>query len=400
MNAPAFICTLDGPDHVYALVNERYQQLFGKRKIQDKPILVALPELEGQKFVGILDNIYKTGEIYVGVEEMIVLARDEHLAPEERYFNFSYQPMYDEDKQINAILVFGYEVTEQVNAKNKIQEIQQLHNWEMEERIQQRTLELRTANEDLVKMNKELESFTYISSHDLQEPLRKIQTFTKLIQEKEQANLSDKGKDYFQRMQNAAARMQQLITDLLAFSRLNTTERVFEKKDLQAIIAEVKNEFKEAIETQQATILVTGHCVIDVIPFQFRQLLHNLIGNALKFASRDRPLHITIKSMISKGAVLHESFPFTAEKLIPAINYCHISLADNGIGFDPEYKSRIFELFQRLNSKEEYAGTGIGLSIVKKIVENHYGLITATGELGKGAQFDIFIPVDSPKNDL
>ncbi|MDB5197197.1 MAG: sensor hybrid histidine kinase, partial [Flaviaesturariibacter sp.] len=164
MTAPGFVCTLAGPDHVYNLVNERYQSLFGKRPIQGKPIMVALPELAGQGFDTLLDKVYATGEPYLGIDIPITLARDEGLAPEERYFNFSYQPMYDDNQIIFSILVFGYEVTEQVVAKNKVIELQQKHATMLEEKVQLRTAELWDANkvllhknEELLKMNHELE---------------------------------------------------------------------------------------------------------------------------------------------------------------------------------------------------------------------------------------------------
>ena len=236
--------------------------------------------------------------------------------------------------------------------------------------------------------NKELLAFTYISSHDLQEPLRKIQTFVTIILENENENLSDKGKYNFQRMQLAAGRMQQLIDDLLAFSRINTTDHKFEKTDLNFIIEEVKNELRDTIQEKHATIEATEICDVNIIPFQFRQLMYNLISNALKFSKPDIPSHIIIKSNIVKGSEL-DSPDFSPEK-----KYCHITVTDNGIGFEPHFSERIFGVFQKLHSKEVYEGTGIGLAIVKKIVENHKGHITATGELNKGAAFDIYIPAD------
>ena len=235
-------------------------------------------------------------------------------------------------------------------------------------------------------MNTELESFAYVSSHDLQEPLRKIQTFATRILEREQQNLSENGKDYFQRMQEAAKRMQVLIDDLLAYSRATTRERKFEKTDLNAIVMQVKNELKEDIEQKQAIIEAEELCEADIIPFQFRQLLHNLVGNALKFSKPGIPPHIVLRSEVVSGGQLGIVAPSSPEQ------FCHISVADNGIGFDPKYAERIFEVFQRLHGREEYKGTGIGLAIVKKIVENHNGTITATGQLNKGATFDIYLP--------
>ena len=240
---------------------------------------------------------------------------------------------------------------------------------------------------ELVIANKELLSFSYVASHDLQEPLRKIKTFAGRILEKENQNLSDAGKFQFQRMLIAARRMQNLIEDLLAFSRLNTAERKFENTDLGLIVEEVKNEFKETIQEKHGTIIITKMCKATVIPFQFRQLMQNLIGNSLKFFHPEKPLRIIIKSHISLGKKLDN------EQLSPEKNYCHISVTDNGIGFDPKYKHQIFEVFERLHNKEEYQGTGIGLAIVKKIVDHHGGIITAFGRLNKGARFDMYLPV-------
>jgi signal transduction histidine kinase len=241
--------------------------------------------------------------------------------------------------------------------------------------------------EELVIINTELLAFNYISSHDLQEPLRKIQILAGRIIEKETENLSDIGKDYFHRIQIAAGRMRQLIEDLLAYSRTNIAERKFQKIDLNIIIEEVKAELKENIEEKHAIIEATEMCEMNVIPFQFRQLMHNLLRNALKFSSPKRRPHILIKSRIVKGNKLNNA------KLVGAKSYCHISVTDNGIGFEPEYKDRIFEVFQKLHSREKYEGTGIGLAIVKKIVENHNGIVTAKSRLNKGATFDIYIPV-------
>jgi signal transduction histidine kinase len=240
--------------------------------------------------------------------------------------------------------------------------------------------------EELRIANKELVAFTYISSHDLQEPLRKIQTFVSRIAASESANLTDRGKDVFHRIQESAKRMQTLIEDLLAFSRVNTAERIFVNTDLNIIIEEVKTELKESIEEKHAVLEASELCQVNVIQFQFRQLMINLIGNSLKFSVPQIPPHIVIASKIETGSQLNN------EKLSPEKKYCHITVTDNGIGFEPKFHDRIFEVFQKLHDKEEYPGTGIGLAIVKKIVENHNGIITATSELGKGARFDIYIP--------
>lgn len=293
----------------------------------------------------------------------------------------------------NLILLVINDITEQVITANKNLSYEKLRTQEMEEKVQQRTLELNHANallleknKELSRMNKELESFTYISSHDLQEPLRKIQTFSTEILNKEKAALSDKGKDYFNRIRSAADRMQQLIQDLLAFSMIKLNERTFENTDLKIIVEEVKNDLKDALEEKHARIETSalGHATI--ITFQFRQLMLNLISNSLKFSKYDTPPDIVISSRILKSDELVE------KALLPENEYCHITFSDNGIGFESHFGEQIFEVFQRLHGQEEYPGTGIGLAIVKKIVENHKGIITAKSEPGKGTTFNIYIP--------
>jgi signal transduction histidine kinase len=257
---------------------------------------------------------------------------------------------------------------------------------QLEKQVKDRTKELAQNILDLDKMNKELQSFAYISSHDLQEPLRKIQTFVTRILEKEYANLSETGKDYFKRMKNAAERMQTLIDDLLAYSRTHTSEKNFSIVNIGEIVDEIVRDLREEIEQKEAIIIRERMCNLSIIPFQFRQLFYNLISNSLKFAKTDTPSQINITSEIVEGRTIN------TDKVNKDISYCHIVFRDNGIGFAAEYNEKIFELFQRLHGRNEYEGTGIGLAIVKKIVENHNGIITAKGEEGKGAIFDIYIP--------
>ncbi|MCK0147266.1 ATP-binding protein [Arenibacter sp. F26102] len=243
---------------------------------------------------------------------------------------------------------------------------------------------------ELIIANKELESFTYISSHDLQEPLRKIQIFSTRLIDDESQNLSEKGKSYVLGMRDASTRMQSLIRDLLGYSRTTTSERKFVITDLNSVIELVKKDFTETITAKNAKIKVVGQCDVQVIPFQFHQLIQNIIGNALKFSKPDLAPLIIVKSEIIKSSDVN------SDKKLPAEEYCHITITDNGIGFDPQFKDHIFELFKRLHDKDKIPGTGIGLAIVKKIVENHNGLITASSEIDKGSSFDIYIPSTLP----
>jgi PAS domain S-box-containing protein len=255
-----------------------------------------------------------------------------------------------------------------------------------EEKLIKANEELLLKNQELENKNKDLESFVHVASHDLQEPLRKIQTFASRILEKENLNLSDNGKDYFIRVQNSAHRMRTLIQDLLSFSSLSVNERKFKNYDLKKIVKEVREELKTEIKEKRATIEVRTKGKVRIIPFQFRQLFQNLISNSLKFSHPEKPLHINIETrIISAGKVNKVKLPYNRD-------YFHIAFKDNGIGFEEQYSKKIFEVFQKLHDRNEYEGTGIGLAIVKKIVENHDGIITATGTLKRGATFDIYIP--------
>lgn len=281
-----------------------------------------------------------------------------------------------------------------IGTSTDIQE-QKLFTQELERLVKMRTGLLQKANEkleksigELQKTNAQLHSFAYVSSHDLQEPLRKIRTFAGRIMEKEGDKLSQKGLEYFTRMQDAAIRMQKLIEDLLAYSRTSSTEHLFKMEAIGEVLEEVRLEFEESLTEKSATISITGAAFeAEMVGFQLVQLFNNLFSNAIKFSKPDTPLILTIQTAVVSGAELPES------KLNSDKQYGHVSFSDNGIGFDAEYEDRIFEVFQRLHGKNEYSGTGIGLAIVKKIIENHHGAVSATGESGVGARFDLYIPL-------
>jgi signal transduction histidine kinase len=233
-------------------------------------------------------------------------------------------------------------------------------------------LERRAA--ELVRSNAELEQFASIASHDLQEPLRKIRTFSQQLTVIEAERLSDKGRDYLERTNAAAARMQKLIEDLLKFSRVATHGRPFEQVDLARLADEVLEDLEAQVLGSGAVVHVGALPVINADPLQMRQLLQNLISNALKFRRPEVSPVVTVTAELSGENV-------------------KIVVSDNGIGFESRYNRRIFRVFERLHGRSEYPGTGIGLALCRKIAERHGGMIVADGEPGVGSTFTVTLPL-------
>ncbi|HEX2122754.1 MAG TPA: ATP-binding protein, partial [Thermoanaerobaculia bacterium] len=234
--------------------------------------------------------------------------------------------------------------------------------------------ELRDTLTRLEQSNRELEDFAYVASHDLQEPLRKIQAFGDLLRNKHAAVLDAQGRDYIERMQAAAKRMQVLINDLLSFSRVTTKAQPFVRVDLAEIAHEVAKDLEARTHDSGGQIAVGPMPVIHADPLQMRQLLQNLAGNALKFHRDGVPPRVDVRGEIENGR-------------------CRITVSDNGIGFEEKYADRIFTMFERLHGRTKYEGTGIGLAICRKIAERHGGEIRAHGKPGEGATFIVTLPV-------
>jgi PAS domain S-box-containing protein len=232
----------------------------------------------------------------------------------------------------------------------------------------------------LEQSNRDLQEFAYIASHDLQEPLRKVLAFGDRLANKYSDVIDETGRDYLKRMLDASQRMQTLINDLLSFSRVSTRAQPFTQVDLNTIAQEVISDLENQIDRTHGEVETKDLPIVEADPTQMHQLLQNLITNALKFHKEDIPPIIRITARVSRGL-------------------CQIFVKDNGIGFDIQYLDRIFKPFQRLHSRQEYEGSGMGLAICRRIVERHSGEITATSALGEGATFIITLPIRQSKGE-
>jgi PAS domain S-box-containing protein len=240
--------------------------------------------------------------------------------------------------------------------------------------------------EELARSNQELEQFAYIASHDLQEPLRKIEAFGDRLKRKYDKALDEQGHDYLGRMQNAAGRMRTLIQDLLSFSRVTTQSRGFSSLSLSTLLQDVLGDLEVRIQETHAQVTVGPMPTLEADALQMRQLFQNLIGNALKFQRPDVTPTVRIQCEMESAVESQQ-----------VQSLCRITVSDNGIGFDEKYLDRIFKVFQRLHGRNEYEGTGIGLAVCTKIAERHGGQLTAVSVPGQGATFIVSLPLQQPK---
>lgn len=283
----------------------------------------------------------------------------------DKTFMMDYKPVKNISGDIFNVMVVMHDITEIKNV--------------------QRSLELKV--EELNNSNQDLEQFAYVASHDLQEPLRKIRAFGDRLQNKFSKDINEEGLDYIKRMQSASERMQTLIDDLLTYSRVTRTDEGFVDVDLHDELQKIIEDLEYTIEKKNATIDLMVNHHISAIPGQIRQLFQNLLSNAIKFTKDGVSPVVEIKSEILRGSLL------ALPELEQNKDYCRITVNDNGIGFDQQYADKIFELFQRLHTRNEYQGTGIGLAVCKKIVDKHNGIINVSSKQNHGTKFVIILPV-------
>ena len=284
--------------------------------------------------------------------------------------------LYDDDQTPVWLLGVIQDITEQ-----------KLFADELARKVTERTMSLQQSNERLERSNEELEQFAYITSHDLQEPLRKIQVFSNILLDRSKDELNPRSIEMLEKVSGSASRMSGLIRNLLDYSRIAQSEVLYEKTDLNLIVQNVLSDFELIVTQKKAVVNVDVLPLIEGVPLQMNQLFYNLIGNALKFSKKNIQPIIDIHYAVLTNEK-KQRFP----QLDPAKEYYEFIFRDNGIGFQQEYADKIFVIFQKLNAQSMFGGYGIGLAICRKIIENHHGIIYATGNINEGATFTIILP--------
>ncbi len=381
---------LKGTDMVISFANDPLLATWGKGKnIIGKPLLEVLPEIEKQVFPYLLQKVYTSGIPYYGYETKVTLIRKGKK--EQVYYNFVYQPYTEVDNSITGITILATEVTEQVLVKKQIEDSEKRYRQlsaSLEVNVKQRTSALKKLNDELKQTNMQLEQFAHVVSHDLQEPLRKILTFSNRLQNNHKDQMSTDVQSYLYKIEAASIRMTMLIQGLLKYSSLLQNEKFFTQIDLNETLKNIINDYEILIDEKKAVIKSDELPTLEAIPLEMNQLFYNLMSNALKFSKEDISPVITITSRtLSKKEV--KNYP----EFNSAIAYVELIFKDNGIGFEQQYADKIYTILQRLHDKETFAGAGIGLALAKKIVENHKGVIFADAKENEGASFHVILPV-------
>ncbi|HEU4470961.1 MAG TPA: ATP-binding protein [Flavisolibacter sp.] len=340
-------------DMRFLILNKRADEVYyplTRDEMIGKGILEVFPSLKNSAMTDSLGKALKGEFIHHDTYKSIVSGR---------YFENFFIPLQNDEGQTDRVLVIGHDITN----------------------IMQANEQLRKVNSDLEKSNRDLEQFAYVASHDLQEPLRKIQTFSELS-ERNMQYPEILGR-YLQKINSSAARMTELIKAVLNYSRLTRKEKDFALIDLNAIVEQIKVDLELVIEERAAIITAAPLPSIEGHPLQIHQLFLNLITNSLKFS--EKPPRISISARKVTGGERKDTKPDA--------DYLELVFKDNGIGFEQQYADQIFAIFQRLHSGSQYAGTGIGLAVCKKIVENHQGAIYVESQAGEGTSFYVLLPV-------
>lgn len=354
--------------------SKRIKEWFGlpEEDARLEDLLATVHEEDRSSVSDAIDEAIKTRSVYE-VEYRVI----NKITGEERIMHARGQLCYSHNGEPTAINGTARDIT-----------VQKIAEQELERIVELRTSELKKANIDLHNVNENLQQFAYVASHDLQEPLRKIKVYVDALLSKEKEHLSSLGQSYLMKVSKASKRMSDLIRDLLEFSRMKTEKTAYSEVDVNEIFKELVNDFEILIKQKGAKVAIDPLCTLHAVPLQMNQLFYNLFGNALKFTREGVQPEITVSS---RDLPLDETLQH--DDLNSKWQYCEIVVADNGIGFGKEYRDQIFEIFQRLHTKDQFDGTGIGLALCKKIVQNHGGKITANSMEGQGSSFHVILPL-------
>ncbi|HEX8061102.1 MAG TPA: ATP-binding protein [Cyclobacteriaceae bacterium] len=370
LQAPTMVNIFKGPDFRYELFHPKNREIFGDVDFTGKPLAEAVPEVESLGLMKLMREVYNDGKTIYEWERHVTF-KNTAGQPVDRYFNFIYQPWFDLKGAIQGVLNFAVDVTEAVLSRRQIEDSERRYR-DLSERleimVEQRTSELRRSNEDL-------QQFAHVASHDLKEPVRKLKTFINRLDDEFGPTIPLKGMSYVEKMRQASSRMYSMIEGVLKYSSLNEAQEI-EEVDLNEIVGSIEADLEIMMTQKNAKITKYNLPAVQGAQVLLYQLFYNLINNSLKFTKSDP--EITISS-----SVVHEG----------AKQFAEIVVSDNGIGFDQQFAEQLFNAFLRLNSKDQYEGTGLGLALCKKIVERHSGTITARGKEGKGSTFTVKLPL-------
>jgi len=352
LQAPAAMCLLQGPSHVYELVNPSYQQLFAGRALLGKPLLEAVPELQASVIWEHLQRVYATGHSHHDHEVPVTLVQTADSEPAIRYFNHSFQARYNEHQQVDGVYMFAFEVSEQVRARQQMQDL----------------------NQQLTRVNADLDSFVYMAAHDLRGPINNLEGLVLMLREELPAPSKPVVGTLLQLMQDSVQRFQRTLEQLGAVLQVHqAADQATPPIELAAVVDDVRQDLLPALQQTGGHLEVdAAACPIVAIPAKsLRSVLYNLLSNALKYRHPDRP-------------------PYVRLTCLTLDEYWYLQVQDNGLGLEARQQAALFALFRRFHQHVE--GSGLGLYTVKKITENLGGRVEVQSELGVGSTFRVYVP--------